>query len=276
MPISAGLILAVVITGTDRVLIAAFMDEASAGAYHAGYGLAHRTLDIIFIWLGLAGVPTTIAALERGGRPALEVAARQQAELMILLTLPAAVGLALVAGPLAELMVGEALRRPAAQVIPWIAAGAWFFGFRTYYLDQAFTLAKRPSLMLVATLIPALLNLGLNLVLIPRMGLLGAMVATTASLIAGAFASYVLGGRVLPLPLPWGTFARCGLAVAGMGVAVLLTPHPGGALELGLKAAVGAVVYGILVYLLDGAGARSRLAAMRLARRNRQPQADLA
>ena len=274
LPISAGLILAVVIAGTDRVLIAAFLSQAQAGAYHAGYSLAHRTLDILFIWLGLAGVPATIAALERGGREAMEPAARAQAQLMVLITLPAAVGLATIARPLAELMVGEELRAPAQRVIPWIAAAGWFSGFKAYYLDQAFTLGRRPGLMLIGTALPAVLNVILNLLLIPRFGLDGAMIATTASMMVGAAASYAVGTRVLRLPLPWLTVIRCGLSAWGMALAVHYTPAIGGAAELLLKAGVGAVAYGLLVLLLDGAGARSRAAALLGSRLRRAAQPD--
>ena len=52
---------------------------------------------MIFIWLGMAGGPAAIAALERGGLEALQKTAREQAGLMILIALPAATGLALVA-----------------------------------------------------------------------------------------------------------------------------------------------------------------------------------
>jgi len=67
---------------------------------------------------------------------------------MVALALPAAVGLALVARPLAEVMVGPALRVGAARVTPWIAASALFSGLTVYYLNPAFTLARRTGLLL--------------------------------------------------------------------------------------------------------------------------------
>jgi O-antigen/teichoic acid export membrane protein len=100
MPVAMSLILALVLSSTDRLLLGAFLDEAAVGVYHAGYSLGSRTLDVVFIWLGMAGAPALIAALERGGQPAVNEAAREQAGFMVLLTLPAAVGLALVARPL--------------------------------------------------------------------------------------------------------------------------------------------------------------------------------
>ena len=54
-PVAASLILSLVLTSTDRFLLAAFLDEAAVGLYHAGYSLASRTVDVLFIWLGAAG-----------------------------------------------------------------------------------------------------------------------------------------------------------------------------------------------------------------------------
>jgi O-antigen/teichoic acid export membrane protein len=113
-PWPLSLILALVLSSTDRFLLAAFLNEATVGVYHAGYSLGSRTLDVVFIWLGMAGGPALVAALERGGHPALKDAAHEQAGFMVLLTLPAAVGLALVARPLAQVMVGPICSAGAA------------------------------------------------------------------------------------------------------------------------------------------------------------------
>ncbi|HWU78486.1 MAG TPA: lipopolysaccharide biosynthesis protein, partial [Caulobacter sp.] len=77
LPVSMSLILALVLASTDRLLLGAFLDEATVGVYHAGYSLGSRTLDVVFIWLGMAGAPALISALERGGQPALAEAARE-------------------------------------------------------------------------------------------------------------------------------------------------------------------------------------------------------
>src|SRR6185437_9560463 len=71
VPVSMSLILALAIATTDRFVLAGTLGESSVGVYQAGYSLASRTLDVMFIWLGMAGGPAAIAALERGGRDAL-------------------------------------------------------------------------------------------------------------------------------------------------------------------------------------------------------------
>ncbi|PVM89216.1 polysaccharide biosynthesis protein [Caulobacter radicis] len=262
VPVAFSLILALVLSTTDRFLLAAFLDESAVGVYHAGYSLGSRTLDVVFIWLGMAGGPAMVAALERGGQPALEDSAREQADFMVLLTLPAAVGLALVARPLTEVMIGPALREGAAGVTPWIAASGWLSGVTTYYLLQAFTLGRRTTMLSACMAIPAGANLVLNLILIPRFGLSGALWATTASYALGAIAAGVLGRRACALPIPWQTLARTGLACGLMAAVVLALPDVGGLFELILKAGLGAATFGGAALLLDAGGARARLAVL--------------
>ena len=61
-PVSASLILTLALYTVDRFLIAHFLNEAEAGAYHAGFSLASRILDVLFIWFGAAGGRWNMAA----------------------------------------------------------------------------------------------------------------------------------------------------------------------------------------------------------------------
>ena len=267
LPVSLSLLMSLALATTDRFVLAGARDAATVGAYHAGYSLSNRTLDVLFIWLGMAGGPAAIAALERGGEAALQKVARSQAELMVLIAVPAAVGLALTARPLADLMVGPALRADAARVTPWIAIGGLCGGLTTYYLHTAFTLARRTKSLLLAWMLPAGLNLGLTLWLIPLYGLDGAMWATTASYAFGLVASYVLGRRHLKLPVPWTALGQAAAGSGLMAVALLALPSTGGVEELALKSVLGGGVYAALMLAMDAAGVRRlALRSVRLAR----------
>lgn len=269
MPVALSLILALVLASTDRFLLAAFLDQSAVGVYHAGYSLANRTLDVMFIWLGSAGGPALIMALERGGRPALREAAREQIQLMVLLTVPAATGLALVAAPLAQLMIGGQLAPGAAHVTPWIALSGLLAGLTTHYFHQAFTLGKRTLFLMAAMVIPAAANVALNMLLIPRFGLDGALWATPISYGLGLLASALLGRRAMPLPAPWLTLLQAAGASLAMALVVTRLPALGGLPELALKASVGGLTYGLIVALLDAGALRSRALELLRVRRAR-------
>ena len=260
LPVSLSLVMSLALASTDRFVLGASLSPAAVGAYHAGYSLSSRTLDILFAWLGMAGGPAAIAALERGGARALERVARTQASLMALLALPAATGLALVSQPLAQLMVGPELREGAARVTPWIAAGGLMSGAATYYFHTAFTLAKRTRRLLMAIAIPAAANLGLALWLIPRHGLDGAVWATVSSYGLSLVCAVALGRGALKLPIPWETLAKAALGCGLMAAAVGGVPAVGGVVELAVKAGVGAAVYALAAVALNAGGVRGEAA----------------
>ena len=255
-PIAASLTLGVVLSSTDRFLLAAFMDEAAVGAYHAGYSIANRTLDVLFLWLGTAGQPALVMALERGGLTRLKEAAREQASTFLLIGLPAAAGVALVARPLGEVMIGEDLRVAASMVTPWIALSALLYGLTAYYFGQAFTLGRKTKLLLLAMTIPAASNVILNLILIPRFGLIGAAWSTAASFAIGLLATRAMGRRVVALPVPLDPLIRCLIATGLMALVVRALPSHGGLIELIQDASVGAAVYAAAVLTMNAAGIR--------------------
>lgn len=264
-PIAASLALTVVLASTDRFLLAYYLDEAAVGAYHASYSIANRTLDVLFLWLGSAGQPALVMALERGGLERLKAAAREQASTFLLIGLPAAAGVALVARPLAEVLIGPELRAAATSVTPWIALSALLFGLTAYYFGQAFTLGRKTKRLLLAMAIPALLNIALNVVLVPRFGLVGAAWATAASFGVGLLATMLIGRRVMALPIPWDSLARCAVATAAMAAVVAVLPPIGGFPELVLDAGVGGLVYAAVALTINASGVRD--VALRLLER---------
>ena len=269
-PISLSLGMAIILASTDRFMLGWLLNEAAVGAYHASYSIANRTLDILFIWLGGAGAPALIMALEKGGHSSLKLAAQDQARTLLLITVPAAVGVALVARPLAEVVIGPELRVASAQVTPWIAASAFLSGWLYYYFNQAFTLAKRTKLLLLTMIFPAVANIVCNLVLIPRFGLMGAAAATVTGYFVGVVASLLISRRVTAMPIPWPDVFKCSLCAAVMAVVVVCLPSLGGIIELMMDAFIGACVYGALAFATNAGGLRDLLRRIRHLRMTRE------
>ena len=157
------------------------------------------------------------------------------------------------------------------SVTPWIALSALLYGLTAYYFGQAFTLGKKTKHLLVAMAIPAGMNVVLNLVLVPRFGLMGAAWATAASFGLGLLATQVIGRRVMALPIPWESLIRCGVATGAMALVVARLPAIGGFAELMLDASVGGAVYAAAALTLNAAGVRD--VAQRLLEQARERRA---
>lgn len=255
-PITLSLVLTLGLYTVDRFMIAHFMSEADVGAYQAGFSLASRVLDVLFIWLGAAGGPALINALESGGTAALRSEAKQQISLIALLAFPAVAGLIAVAAPLTQLLIGESLRDKALLITPLVTVGALLSGLNTYYFLLSFTLTKKTHLLILAMAAPALSNIVLNLILIPRFGLQGAALAYVISFSIGIAASWILGRRATPLPFPVLDLAKIAASAGIMALALSLIPPLGMIADLLIKPPLGMIIYGALILGFDICGAR--------------------
>lgn len=260
LPVSISLVFEHLLSAGDRFLIAGLMNEAAVGIYAAGYGLADRTIDILFIWLGTAATPLMIRALEKEGPDAARRVAGQSARVMGLIGFPAATGLALVAAPLSTVMVGEEYRAGATLILPWIALAGLMKGLMTYYFHESFILKRKTRWMAAIMGGAAVFNISLNLVLIPVFGIAGAAAATLVSYTLSLVACAAIGRALFPLPLPWLDWGRSALAAGVMALVVYALPVQGPAiLVLLAKAALGGAVYVAIALALNIAGCRSWL-----------------
>jgi O-antigen/teichoic acid export membrane protein len=257
VPVALALSLNIALDAGDRILIALFLGPEAVGVYAAGYGVADKTVGLLCIWAAAAGGPMMMAAWEREGAEAVREVSSHVARTLMLIATPAAAGLALVAQPLAEVMIGEDMRTQAAQIIPWIALSGLINGFVLHYVSEAFQLSRRTGLRAALMVVPAVANVALNIVLLPWIGLMGAVYATVACYALALLLLAVVGRRLAPLAWPWTDFLRIAGACAAMAIAVRLMPAPGGVAELSLKACVGALVYVLAALAFNAAGARA-------------------
>lgn len=269
MPIAMALALNIALDTGDRFLIALFLGPQAVGVYAAGYGVADKTLGLICAWCAMAGAPMMLNAWEREGPEAMTRASEKLVSSLLLVAAPAAAGLALVAKPLSELMIGEAMREQAAHIMPWIALSGLLNGFVLYYFSEAFQLSRRTGQRALLMAIPAILNAVLNAILLPRIGLMGAVYATLACYGLALVLLATFGRGCAKLAWPWTDALKVAAACSAMAIVVRLLPEWGGFPELLLKAGVGACVYAAAVMILDACGARALLAA-RLAGRVRR------
>ena len=269
VPVAFALVLNIALDAGDRFLIALFLGPEAVGIYAAGYGIADKSVGLLCAWAAAAGAPMMMAAWEREGPTAMREISSHLARTLLLVAAPAAAGLALVAEPLSQVMIGEEMREQAASIMPWIALSGLINGFVLHYVSEAYQLSHRTDLRAWLMLAPTLTNVALNVILLPWIGLMGAVYATVASY---ALALVLLAGvarQLAPLSWPWVDFLKVAGACSAMAIVVRMTPALGGMPELLLKASVGATIYVMTALVFDAAGARAALQqfAARRARR---------
>lgn len=99
----------------------------------------------------------------------------------------------------------------AVIVIPWVAFSQVAWGmYRVLSLGPKIT--KKTIYLTVVAVTAAAVNIALNILLIPRLGILAAAINTLIAYALLAFLSYIVGQRLYPFPLDWSRLGKISLA----------------------------------------------------------------
>lgn len=254
-PLALALTVDLGVQAIARFVLAGEAGTAPLGAYAAAFGLA-RALDVMFMGVSAAFAPLVFAAYEERGALAARDAARGGFVLLAAITIPATIGLMLLAQPIATLMVGEALRAETAAALPWLAVAALMTGFSLYYWSEAFQLTRRTGQRALLMLVPGAVQLTLTAWLSQTHGAVGAAIGAAIGASVGAVLLAMAGRRLLAMPLPVGSLARILGASAVMSAAVVFLPGANTTLGLLQSAALGAGVYALAASALNVMGVR--------------------
>ena len=193
------------------------------------------------------------------------------------------IGLAVMVAAAAPQIVRLLLPSPfhgAAAVIPIVATAVVLQG--VYLLTSiGLNIAKRTEFYPVATGAAAASSIALNLLLVPRYGVVGAAAATASSYGVLAGLSAVFAHRVYPVGYQWGRMARLGAAgIVAYLISVLVVPEQWPVVAgLAARAALAALAYAALLAFTGflTASERQRVVALWIAaakaRGARRPQA---
>ena len=259
-PLTVTYLLDFVVSTSDRVLLGAMRGPEAAGTYGAAYDLCQQSIWALMIILTQSAYPVVVEAFERGGirdarRPLL-----RHGVLLAGIAVPAATGLAVLAPSITGVVLPASYAAEMRSIVPLVAAAVLLGGLKSYYLDFSFQLGHRTQGQMAAVALAATTNLGLNLLWIPRLGALGAAYATLTAYSVGLGASWLLGRRVIALPIPGRELLR--IAAAALGMALVLWPVR---VYVGVGALSAQLALGVLSYLgfallVDIGGSRATLA----------------
>lgn len=249
----------------DRWLVAFTLGEGAAGLYGAPADLVRQIVLIFAGSVTAASIPMIVAALAQNGEATARRHLASTAELLLAVTAPTSVGLALTSPYLASVLLGPAFRETAGLIMPALAA-AWFFqSFVQCYVHISFHLSKRALFVILHGMAPLLVNGVLIFPMTHRFGLQGAAFSIMVAEATGMLVAWTLTKRSFAIPLPVGTFVRVAFACGAMalGVMALLRALPAVTpAHFFILAGAGIVIYACAAYAVDLAGARSMVRSM--------------
>ncbi|MBN8925210.1 MAG: hypothetical protein BGO51_07525 [Rhodospirillales bacterium 69-11] len=250
-PISLAFFAEYVVASADRLLVQYYLGAEELGIYAVSYSIAERAVMAVFLALGIASYPLVVRAFERDGAKAARHQASENAELLMTIAVPALGGFCVAAAHIASVLVGPAFSGRAAVLMPPIAIAVFLSALRAHYFSHVQHLTNRTWRLLIALAPAAVLNIVLNVVLLPRIGLMGGVWASVAAYAVGLAISVWQAKREFGFPFPYREAAKAACATLVMCVVIRMMHLPPGPLGLLLLILLGATIYGVLVVLFD-------------------------
>jgi O-antigen/teichoic acid export membrane protein len=241
----SGIVLAV----GDRYVIAGKIGQTPLGLYGAAYNLCQYVQAVLITSVGQAVMPIYIKMFDEKGPEATSAFITRSLRSYALMAAPVVAGVAAVGPELLPALASEKYAS-AAPVLSWVIAGMAVDGTNAM-MGAGLFIHRKTRVIMAIVVCCAALNIGLNFALIPRLGIVGAAVATLASYAVTSLALGTAGRRLLRVLLPWRTILRAGTAAAVMYLAVrhILPGHR--LLTVAARVLVGAPIYVMIMGLID-------------------------
>jgi len=239
----------IILDGADRLLVRHYLGANALGYYSVAYGMSDYVNSLLITPLSLAITPIYLRIWNSDGQKNTSEFLSRGLDFYLMV---AAGIFAVVAATShdAVILFASSKYRAASALIPFLVAG--LLAYTTYgFLSAGLMIHKDTYTMARLVAYSAVLNIVLNCLLLPRMGLQAAAIATLLSylfcILLLARASY----RLLPLKINLGTAGKylLGAAVAWYAASHVELTWP--AANLAARSLLTLTIYAGLLYLLD-------------------------
>jgi O-antigen/teichoic acid export membrane protein len=233
------------LNAADRFQVQRLASAADLGIYSAASKLALGILILISAfqtaWVPFANSIPDDADARRTYRLAFSY--------WSIWTVWALVAISVAAPPYLHLLMPRAWW-PAADIVPLLLAGLVLWG-AYMIINIGVNRSKRTRLTPLVTATAAAVNIGLNFLLIPAWGVVGAAVSTVVGFGLLVLLGWLNAQTGFPVPYDWGRVGRIWLAAAGLvALSVWVVPETG---PVGLAARAGLVAAFPVALLAVGA-----------------------
>ncbi|MBJ6723683.1 lipopolysaccharide biosynthesis protein [Geomesophilobacter sediminis] len=239
----------IILTMGDRYLIGYFLGTEAVAVYSVPYNLCSYITGILITGFEYAFVPLIMTEWARPGHGETDRQVQEAIKMYCLVALPVICGVIALGREFIALIASKQYL-VSTDILPYVITGEMLKGLLTPFII-GLQFHKNTVVMTKITWGVAILNILLNLLLIPRLALIGSALATLISyvvlLAAGAYAS----GRLYRVAVPTMAILRylgCSLGMSGFLVVAKTRVPAAGLVPLVLGAAL---VFALLVLLLD-------------------------
>jgi len=233
----------------DRFLIQYYLGSAALGVYSVGYNLTGYVGDSVVLPFRAASAPIMFDIWSSQGAEETKAFLSKSLRWLVLVLVPIGFGFVCV-GKEFVILLASSKYTEATTILPWVTWGVLVYGTRVV-LDGPLYIMKKTNLVMILMLVSCCINLGLNVLMIPKLGIVGAAIATLIANIIHVCLVYIASIRLLYFPLPIREISIYTCAGFVMYFCINTIQIDNALVSICSKTIIGATIYFVCVMLFD-------------------------
>jgi len=236
---------------SDRYILEFFRGSQEVGLYSASYAISEKTIFILASIFMMTEGPIAINMWENKTKEINQEFRSKITRYYLIVAFPAALGLSVLAKPAINMLTASGYHS-GYIIIPWVAFGSFLVGI-DHRFSYIFGFYKRTDLNMYCVLSAALLNIGLNIIFIPKYGYVAAAITTFISYVFMLVVVIFVSRRFFIWEFPFKSLGNVVYASGVMGVAVYFIGNSltsSTLINLIVSILTGMSVYSLMLFLL--------------------------
>ncbi len=247
----------------DKVMVGFFKDNESVGYYTAATTISHVFLTAVTS-LGAVMLPRLSNLVKQGDMDSFHRLAKKSYNFIVTLSLPISGGLIVLGPSLIKIFSGEGFV-PAIPTLQIVAPIIVAIGISNLIGIQVLYPLGKIKIVTLSTLVGAVINFTLNLLLIPKFAQNGAAIATVIAEICVTLTQFALARKYIPFKFIDKRFILCLITTIAMMLICNLFTNVGCSDMINLIAipVIGFIFYGLVMISLKNETAMEILQIVR-------------
>lgn len=234
------------ITFFDRLSLEYFMGSGAVGLYGANYDLIKQILLFLMIIQSLIIYPKINKANEVGNKSRVNKLLAFNLNIFFTIFLPLSILVIYFNQFFSGLFIGEKFTEHSSQLIPIFASMFFLWGAKIYHFDYYFQLKEKNHLSMIILGFGSILNIGFNILLIPKYGIIGAAYATIIAYIIIFILSVIYSKNLIRIDIQFSVLVKA-LFFLFISIAIVNLPSMSGLYSI-FKILIFLCIYSVLTW----------------------------
>ncbi len=240
-----------VVASADRYVIGLSLGILFVGYYAPAYSIG---MLLVFFIIPITSILTVVLPkfFDENNIDEVKNYLSHSLKYFLLIMTPAVFGVSILSRQLLTIFSTEEIASNAYFITPFIAASMFVYGISCFLCEILF-LAKKTKLMAIIWASVAFLSLGLNIILIPKFGIIAAAITTFLSYFCALILTWYFAFKEIQFKIDW-KFMVKSITASTLMILFIKWFNPWGLFNVILSIVLGALIYGVLIFLLKGVG----------------------